>query len=1744
MGKGNQFKEYTYGVGLEITAQSFKQVKDDLKLNLDNLSKMVKSYGKVLKIDPDADLSKLFDGMRQLKEIMDGIDSSGNSFAGFVDKGTLGAMAALETRLSDIDSTSDRVNSQLTELKDVISQLIAPLKEAGAVKLPATFENLFGNFEDQASQIKAVSDSIAILRNSLTELKRTSTSVTNIYGDMASKYDSVDVKHVQDLINKFYDVRNKLDNIGNMDSSQAKDAIAQLNDIGIQLANAIKGLSENQLASLKIDDSIVVSELDDLINDIETRKSKLATELTELQNLQSKFIESQKVKTPSKTASIGLQSDVTAQVKVTPKTNDVEWKNTINDTIRNIEPNLHKVHLTPTFSKSKDIDKEIEGNLAQINHAVKVDLKVDHNVEKFNEQIDRIDTSIKNAKARLEKNGNFKIKFEYEEGGNFKGVAYEIINKLKQVEVHVDAKSTKEFLKELSAVKDAANKSLKNIKATVKFNSFDKLIKAVDTLKAGIDEKIKNVDIKLQISNEPQIIAQATMIRDKLLDLYENIPITMGVTTVDPNSTTSTPNGAAEQLSDAANAAKQDLERCRQILNSLQHNGFNAPEFLKLGDITPDGKKIKDSEEKLSQLLSKYKELKAKLPVDLADRWQELYPEANGDMKAAIEMANKAKKELNKIEAELNAYLQKQIAYTQNRYDQNKKILEQEKEIATVQNEKPNTSTEDNTSPKANEELALSAEEASKKVRSLAATLTHQKKVLEDLDKQGINSKSFLKVGEWDKETNSFKKFSNETLQLISRYKELKKAREDSGGTKVVGEEAKLRGQLAAILREQKKHAREILESNQKELEYARETVATYKGVGKKSSRSSSDKQTDVDTLKRQVEQLTTNLNKARAALSSLQSEGIRAVGSTGLKDAEGILKNAGIDKSLKEVVSLYDELLAKKKEFEASGKVSQSETKLASEIEALTKAKQLLDKKGFLGLTDTKIGDVKGRLGDDPQALDTLLSQYRQLLSAKKEFEKSGDTTSDSYIQTSQALEGATQQLKILYQDQQNEIESRIQGLQTEVAQRSEYIRITQECQKIEGLLVEVHKNQVDYARSKVTLYDEQLTKAQELLQVEQQRAQLQPNENKNPDANTGSSNTTPTGASAQSDSQEPAGTSQTSGVVKLDASTLSSLAKDATLTSINEKIGQILTQLGTGLNISGSNISIQASNVNVTGGSSSGGTNVSNKDNKTTSNENNPVLNQINNNNQLATSAENAKNKQAELKAEIKDTQEETKYMLSSTVSLVREVNDEIASTSDTYRTADKVESKTENWEWVNHGKEEPSTFEHTSTVYKTNLDAYYKLYDNFIKALAKQKQIEQQIANTDGPTAKLQAELEIQKEITKNLETQLKSHSTLYTQEAQRAAIAEATKKAQQELDKNAGAQSDKNINKQNADLMKIVDNANKKYKDMQYTFDNFKLPMSDSAVAKLKEYEQLLTELKLKQKEINENPSLLKDEDYSKNFDSLIKKMQDVESKFIDLQKSSENFLRKIRSVSDIQRLGVDFDPNNLEQMHSAMREFANQAGFGAAKLIEFNDAERTATFEIKNGKGQISQLTVEYDSATNSLGRYTAKTKEAESDTKKFLNSLKHSFGNVARYLASFGSVYRLFAMIKQGIQYVKEIDSALTELKKVTNATDAEYNKFIKTMSKTASVVGSTIKDLTTMSAEWARLGYSMEEAGKLAQSTAVLLNVSEFTDATKASEALISTMQAFQYTADQSMHVVDVLNEVGELLPVDNYNG
>lgn len=219
-------------------------------------------------------------------------------------------------------------------------------------------------------------------------------------------------------------------------------------------------------------------------------------------------------------------------------------------------------------------------------------------------------------------------------------------------------------------------------------------------------------------------------------------------------------------------------------------------------------------------------------------------------------------------------------------------------------------------------------------------------------------------------------------------------------------------------------------------------------------------------------------------------------------------------------------------------------------------------------------------------------------------------------------------------------------------------------------------------------------------------------------------------------------------------------------------------------------------------------------------------------------------------------------------------------------------------------------------------------------------------------------------------------------------------------------------------------------------------------------------------------------------------------------------------------------------NDRQGRKKALEDFVNS--FSDTAIGKFNSDFTELTYTVKNGDGTFTSMTATLNAAGTTIYATAGETEKATTAFGRFFDELKNKAKGIATYLISMTGFQEIFQQIRQGIQYVIEIDSALTELKKVTDETDSTYDSFLQNMSKTASVVGSTVSELTTMAAEWARLGYSIEDSAKLAESTAILLNVSEFDNATEASKALISTMQAFSYTADKSQHVVDILNEVG----------
>ena len=119
--------------------------------------------------------------------------------------------------------------------------------------------------------------------------------------------------------------------------------------------------------------------------------------------------------------------------------------------------------------------------------------------------------------------------------------------------------------------------------------------------------------------------------------------------------------------------------------------------------------------------------------------------------------------------------------------------------------------------------------------------------------------------------------------------------------------------------------------------------------------------------------------------------------------------------------------------------------------------------------------------------------------------------------------------------------------------------------------------------------------------------------------------------------------------------------------------------------------------------------------------------------------------------------------------------------------------------------------------------------------------------------------------------------------------------------------------------------------------------------------------------------------------------------------------------------------------------------------------------------------------------------------------------------------------------IKKMVKTVIELDSAMTELKKVTNETDATYSRFLSNAAIRAKALGATMADVINATADFARLGYGIDEASKIADAAIIYKNVGDgIENITQASESIISTMQAFGIEASRVMTIVDKFNEVG----------
>lgn len=308
------------------------------------------------------------------------------------------------------------------------------------------------------------------------------------------------------------------------------------------------------------------------------------------------------------------------------------------------------------------------------------------------------------------------------------------------------------------------------------------------------------------------------------------------------------------------------------------------------------------------------------------------------------------------------------------------------------------------------------------------------------------------------------------------------------------------------------------------------------------------------------------------------------------------------------------------------------------------------------------------------------------------------------------------------------------------------------------------------------------------------------------------------------------------------------------------------------------------------------------------------------------------------------------------------------------------------------------------------------------------------------------------------------------------------------------------------------------------------------------------------------------------DYSKKFEQGYYKaqqasMQSQLEKFNGSNsKSLESAKKFAAEFKDIQStLGKHFDGTKklsqdelvsyFNKAQDAAKKFGNEMKVVASEAVKpFNSLEasiasnKTLTYLNNNTKamkkyGQaFKDLSDKQKLATSNeeLKHYNVEYRNLVSTVQKegltgrsFGDGLKRGFNQIGQFVGTYAIFQKGIQTLKQMLGAVLDVDNAMIELRKVSNASDLQLSTYFNEATESAKKYGSTISDVISSTADWSRLGYSLDDSKKLSDITTLYQRVGDNMTQEKASESLVSTLQGFKLNADEATHIVDAFNEV-----------
>ena len=234
-------------------------------------------------------------------------------------------------------------------------------------------------------------------------------------------------------------------------------------------------------------------------------------------------------------------------------------------------------------------------------------------------------------------------------------------------------------------------------------------------------------------------------------------------------------------------------------------------------------------------------------------------------------------------------------------------------------------------------------------------------------------------------------------------------------------------------------------------------------------------------------------------------------------------------------------------------------------------------------------------------------------------------------------------------------------------------------------------------------------------------------------------------------------------------------------------------------------------------------------------------------------------------------------------------------------------------------------------------------------------------------------------------------------------------------------------------------------------------------------------------------------------------------------------------------AEIKKVTNEVTKMNAEYAKSSKVESLHQ------KLTEFYDKNSATHKKWGTELKQMMDATASGAKVTNSeLLRMELRYKEIGNEARQTSKLGLSFFDSIREQAKKFTQWVSVASVVTEGMQTLREmkdavveVNSAMIELKKVSNASDNEIKNYFDEAAESAKRFGSSVSDMINATADWSRLGYNLPDSKQLAEVATLYKNVGDGIDIDSANQSLISTLQGFQLEAKDAMSIIDQFNEV-----------